>query len=406
MIYILLIFLLTLIIIDLVKNKKIHTPGVVFNGMFFFILFIYNFYLSDIQQILTTKTLVILFLSIASFNLALVSYNIIIPEEKNNEKILCKKINNKKINEQKEFIFYGIHSIIIIIFLVEVIVCKGCPFVWRIIGNTGTYMTFGIPYLHMILYVLIVIMGVYTMFQKGDYTKFTYLLISILIISRGLMLEIIGGGIFYKIVMSNKVKKQTIFKIILIGLIALILFACIGNFRTGESEFLSVSHYKDCYDWIPTGFKWLYAYLCFSFSNLNNLFSLSNGCIGYGKFILNACLPFIVKWRLNFQVPEAPNQIIDPHFNVSTGFVETYMDFGVIGLVIFFFALGIYLEKLRRLSSKNNIFGILYSLSMMNVVFFCHNNRFFTINFIIEVLILINLIPHSQNKKIYLERRK
>ena len=68
MIYIPIILSLTLLIIDLVKNKKILAPGVVFNAVTFITLFLYSFQLSYIQHTLLWQTVLLLTLCIVAFN--------------------------------------------------------------------------------------------------------------------------------------------------------------------------------------------------------------------------------------------------------------------------------------------------------------------------------------------------
>ena len=152
--YVLLIFLLVLIIFDLLKNKKVHTPGFVFNTMFFITLLLYCMYLSYVQLWLSTRTVWIITLFIISFNIPIFRNYY----KKDKKIIVIKHRIPFRISEKKEMIIY---YIALVVFILEVIYSKGCPLVWKIIGNGKTYFDFGIPSVNGMFYGLVILMGAY-----------------------------------------------------------------------------------------------------------------------------------------------------------------------------------------------------------------------------------------------------
>ena len=113
MAYYLIIFLLILIVTELYVRKNIFSPTIIFNFIWFIILFLYEFKLSYIQQDLSSKTLFIFFVAIISFNLSSlfisfykkINHNDIRIDKKNNSQ-KSKFLKSKKIVRRIESLCY------------------------------------------------------------------------------------------------------------------------------------------------------------------------------------------------------------------------------------------------------------------------------------------------------------
>ena len=85
MIYVLIGLLFILCLIDLWRNKKLLSPSFIFNFIWFVTLLLYQFKLSYIQQDLSNRTILIFFVCVLSYNIALLICNTITAKLKNKE---------------------------------------------------------------------------------------------------------------------------------------------------------------------------------------------------------------------------------------------------------------------------------------------------------------------------------
>ena len=381
MLYLLLVFLLILIVVDLLHNKKIYTPGVVFNTIFFVTMFLYMFYLSHIQQTLSYQTLWVISACVFGFNIPIFnSYY-------KSRNVFIKKRNlSVKLSSRREMVVY---YIALAMFIIEVIYSRGCPLVWKFTGSTKVYVDFGIPSFNGLFYAIVMLMGSYSIFKKGCIYKYFYLLMGVLIISRQLLISIfIQGAILY--LASHKMNKKLIITLIAGFILGVLAFSFMGNVRTGESMFLHVAQFKPEYDWIPTSFKWIYAYLCFSISNLNNLIRMTSGAVNFGATTFNELMPSILKLKL----PE--NQkfsfLVNPNFNVSTFMPDIFIDFGILGVALFCLIVGIVSKYLyERVKIGDKVCQLFYMVIIHNIIFLTFRNMFVYLPVMFE-LVLIPLI--------------
>ncbi len=390
MLYLFLMFTFTLIVVDLYHNKKIYTPGVIFNTIFFATMFLYSLYLSHNQMILDYRTLWLLLVCVAMFNIPIFrSYY----APKNN---FVKKRNVAvNLSPRREMIVY---YIALFMFIIEVLYSKGCPLVWKFTGEAKTYVDFGIPSFNGVFYAFVILMGSYSIFKKGNIYKYFYLLMGVLIISRQLIISIfIQGAILYLI--SHKPSKKLIVGIVVGCIVGVLLFSVIGNMRTGEEYFLSVSKFKNRYEWIPTAFRWIYSYMCFSIANLNNLVSMTWGAVNFGATTINELIPSIIP--LHFKINKGFAYIINPNFNVSTFIPDLYVDFGFPGIAIFCLALGMITQYVfRRVKVGDKICQMFYMVIAHNILFLTFRNMFVYLPIMFE-LVLIPFIFVVDYKKLY-----
>lgn len=401
---------LTLLCVDFYINRKIYSPGVVFNGITFITLFLYSFQLSYIQQTLSWKTILLLTLCIIWFSIPVfIGYSL---RFKKRENVKSKDVEQvKPIKLQKTDTFSSkldliLFLIICSLFVVEVIYNKGFPLIWKLTGSQKTYFDFKMPIVHSFFVPFLILVGSYSLFKKKCYYKWVYLLIPILIISRGFLLSIIVEGcIFYLVRLQKKPKYLWLYSIIGV-LVAVIAFGLFGNFRTGENEFLAVAQFKPDVNWIPTSFKWVYSYLCFSVSNLNNLISMTPGFVNYGASSWNMIFSPLV-----IQENETFNFLVSPNFTVSTFMPSLYLDFGFFGPTIFCAVVGVISVILYKIiTEKSNIlvpnaFMLLYAIIIYGVVFLYFDNLFFLrqmflqVVYIVILLLVVYLIKWRKNKR-------
>ena len=398
MIAIPIILSLVLLVLDIIKNRKIYSPGVVFNGITFVTLFMYSFRLSEIQQDLSGKTILLLTLCIVAFNLPVLIVYFVKRKNITDSKIKA-AAPEFKIYETSKWLDLVLFIIILTLFLIEVIYNQGIPLAWKFLNTNKVYVDFGMPYLHSIFTSLLMLVGGYSLFKKKCYYKWFYLSIPILIISRALLASmVIKGLIMYIIVAKNKPKLFWCY-LFIAGFVGLLLFGLIGNFRTGQAEFLAVAQFKPWADWLPSSFKWAYAYLCFSVSNLNNLISMTPGFVNYGASSLDSILP------PGWQLPENAvfNFLVSPNFTVSGFAPSLYLDFGLAGPIILCLLIGILSIYLFSKINVSEVSVLFYAIVLYSIIFIWYSSPFIYTPFILQMILIpvIFVLP-----RLFKQRRK
>ena len=375
MIYAIFAILLILIGVDCKLNKRIFTPGILFNGIFFITLLLYNFYLSDIQQVLSMRLLTTFLLSIIAFNIpTFIFYLKNAKSGKNTIRTQEKKIINLQMSKKKELIIF---LALVSIFILEVIYNKGFPLLWKLKKENKVYVNFGVPMIHVVFVSAVTIMGAYSLFKKRCYYKYFYLAIGLLIINRNLIITIIVEGlIFFLLQNPNFLKNvKNLCIIVACGILVMIVFSVMGNFRTGENTFLNIAQFKESCSWIPTSIKWVYSYMCFSVSNLNNLFSMTNGGVYHGILTIKNILPTVLANKIKTEPFDS--YLVSNNFTVSTFADGLYLDFGPVGIIIYCLMLGALCSFIYSKSKQNDRCKLAYSVLSYCVLFLFFINMLF-----------------------------
>lgn len=412
---------LVFLIIDIYKERKIYSPSVIFNAIFFVTLFLYSFKLSYIQQDLSTTTLWCLFLCEVGFNIPIVISYFIKKKDNTscNKSIIINESADKTIkeknNEDEFFILnkkleFGIFIFVLFFFVLEVIICKGFPLLWKFVENEErVYFDFGVSKITIWFHALVTLMGAFSLVKpiKEDlfpnllYKGF-YLMIPILIISRQMLVAmVVEAFILYLITKKNKPKDFYIYCVL--GVILGVLgFSVIGNMRTGEDMFLIVSKFKDSCKYVPTAFKWVYSYMCFSISNLNNLISIAQPGITKGVSTWNDIMPSM----FDIQNTYSFDYLVNSQFTVSTFAPSLYLDFGIFGVGAFCLIIGVVSQFVFKKMEKVKVLSIVYAIITYSLVFLFFVNMFFNFQVICQVVftilifVVLNNFIEKKSKKL------
>lgn len=383
MIISILLFLTIMSIVDIIFiNKKIYSPIFIFNIIWLVTLGLYELKLSTLQQDLSSRTLLIFFICIFSYNMTCILTKYIkFDFFKNKIKFSSKFMGDFKSIVQPKTVEDKIRIakwIALILFSIQVIYSKGVPLIWKVTGDTRTYFDFGIPSLTGAWYGLIICLGAYSCLQKGK-DKYIYILIGILILSRQVIMSIIIEAIFFAIL--DKTQQLTLKKgliIILIGIIMFVGFNFLGNFRSGSNTMNNLFHPKEQYENLPDSIKWIYSYMTFSISNFNNLVGMTNGGVNYGVSMLSEILPTVIQNVVKLEANYNPYYRVLINFNVSTYLPSPYLDFGLCGIAFINIAiaiLGVILyKKYNKVPNIQN--RLLYSIFLHNIIFLFFTNMF------------------------------
>ena len=105
---------------------------------------------------------------------------------------------------------------------------------------------------------------------------------------------------------------------------------------------------------------------------------MTSGFVNYGASTLNFFLPTVIINSFNLTPNWNENYLVQSNFNVSTAFPEIYLDFGVLGLILFSIFISYFGNKLYRnlkkdLSDKNIL---MFAVYIHNIIFIFFVNMF------------------------------
>lgn len=369
MIYIIFLTLIVFLIIDFFKDKKIISPIKIFNFIWLFVLGLYYLKLSNLQQDFHFRTLLIFFLCILFYNITCFFMLYIKKQVRENKQLFQKRIY---IKEYLKYINIGF----IIIFIIECIYSRGFPLLDKILTGNSNYLNFGITSLHGVLNGLAITLGAYYICKKSKW-QYLYIAFAVITVSRQVLISIIIQAIIFSILNTiNNKQKINYKKYLLIGIFIIIGFVIIGNFRSG-SDVMTIT-FQAKYPNLPNWLMWIYSYTEFSLSNFNNLVGMTDGMVNYGLSSLQFFLPSIVLKIFNISPIWKENYLIQNNFNVSTWFPEIYLDFGLLGIIVFSIIVGIlgsylYKKAINEYSDKN---ALMYAVFSHNILFFFFVNMF------------------------------
>lgn len=344
--------------------KSILSPLFMFNMIWLVTLLLYQMKWSEIQQDLNDKCILCIWCAVVSYNLA---------------GLLSKGFSNVKFKKLFDTVILTryisfeektryINAFITIMLIVEGVYSKGYPLVWILLGNGKSYKDFGIPSVTGALYGLIICMGAYTLFKKSR-LKYFYLLIGVLVVSRQIIMSIVIEGIIvYYFENGKKFENIDRKKVILLAVAAFVFFGIYGNLRTGKEAFNMVFEAREPYRNVSSIFKWAYAYLCFAINNFNNLVLMTEGGVNGGASMLNELLPTVLLERFGFTDLYSPNYLVKINFTTSTYLPPIYLDFGLTGIILFNFIIGLWGGQLYRKHRENP-----YTKNRMKYAIYIHN---------------------------------
>ena len=149
---------------------------------------------------------------------------------------------------------------------------------------------------------------------------------------------------------KNSIKRKNKILIILgtivvVSLIAL-LFGMYGNKRSGynytDSKFIErIAKIKNWPSFIPKEYIWAYAYITSPLANLNYNIMINNTEMSFPGFIDQIVSKSISK-RLIDEDKIVKSILIDPHFTVSTGYIGSYNNMGIPGMVVYWIIIFIF----------------------------------------------------------------
>lgn len=383
MFYIYFFISLIFIFLSIKVTKKILNPIFIFVGTWLAIIVLYQFELSNWQYNLIDDSYITFIINIMAFTISyLLVYifkrkKIIQNNEKKDDKNVIVDFNFIK----KMFIFW------IIIEILETIYSGGIPIIWKLVGSSKTYASYGIPTVHGLMNsisLVIMLLSYYLYLKENRKNKKllliigTIILFDLMIITRQVivsaLIELFVIYIFFN-------KKIPVYKLLIIVSFLVIGFGLIGNIRTGSDNFIYVSSFKnENINEFLIGFYWVYMYFTMSIANINNAIYL--GINQYGLYpIMKNYLPTVFS-NIIFENSNIiiPNYLVTKAFNVSGYFINFYLAFGNLGVLIISSIYGvlggIITNKNRNESSEKNLLYMSVYIQIIILSFF-ENHLFY-----------------------------
>lgn len=383
MFYIYILISLIFIFLSIKVTKKILNPIFIFVGTWLAIIVLYQFELSNWQYNLIDDSYITFIINIMAFTISYLLVYIFKRKKmiQNNEKKDDKNVIVDFNFIKKMFIFW------IIIEIIETIYSGGIPIIWKLVGSSKTYASYGIPTVHGLMNsisLVIMLLSYYLYLKENRKNKKllliigTIILFDLMIITRQVivsaLIELFVIYIFFN-------KKIPVYKLLIIVSFLVIGFGLIGNIRTGSDNFIYVSSFKnENINSFLIGFYWVYMYFTMSIANINNAIYL--GISQYGLYpIMKNYLPTVFS-NIIFENSNIiiPNYLVTKAFNVSGYFINFYLAFGNLGVLIISSIYGvlggIITNKNRNESSEKNLLYMSVYVQIIILSFF-ENHLFY-----------------------------
>jgi len=278
-------------------------------------------------------------------------------------------------------------------FVIEVLAAGGIPI---FSPNFGSYARFGLPYVHYLvisLGMVLVLTYVYFITMKKDFTlKFFFILGWLVLISMLNRHVILFSLIGILVAHNYYINKISIKKMGLFLVTVFVGFTVLGNLRHVSYEHL----------YLYAGFKeehnlmimWFYHYLTVGFTNLAELINYDLP-ISWG---LHTFTPFWTLTGLKTLFPYARS----PFFSGVGTFLEGYyLDFGMVGVLIMPFLLGLFSKViyLKIRSGKVNIITLSLYCCVVNELFFLFFTDYFSYTHIPIQVVMASIIYYYVRKR-------
>ncbi|MBB5057279.1 oligosaccharide repeat unit polymerase [Granulicella aggregans] len=278
--------------------------------------------------------------------------------------------------------------------VVEIIFSGGIPIVWLMIGSTKTYVNFGIPSLHgfvnsLILSISLCRFALFLITSDRRHLRVPafILLWSMLVVTRNLMLvSLIQFLILF--VRIRPIRKKTVINVCASLASFVLLFGIIGDYRSGSSDLIRQwAQPTDNYpEWLPSGLLWGYIYTSTPINNLiytSHVFTPLNSITfpNTVSLLFPSLLRNVIYGEQLGDVESG--QLVDPTFNVSTGYIGPYQDLGFAGILLFSVATSFFC---MRYWYRNDLKGILiYTVLGQCLVLSLFWNQFFSLPIITQL---------------------
>ena len=325
-------------------NIVLVHPLFLYSFVWFFVLILYSLkgselLLFDVASVTEVVLLYIILPFYVFYALTKLFFFLAIGQKRQSERVL--DVETFKFYLVKSYPFFKVLLVSwLVLSILEIYLSGGLPFIWLLTGISKTYFDFGIPSLHGLLNSLVLALWLYYfifyLFTKKKLFLFFVLfffLWGVLIISRQLIIV----GMLQSIVaflLIRKISLKSVISIFLLFLAFVVLFGVVGDFRSGADSFRMLAQPRgEYFSELPSGFLWVYIYVTTPLNNLVNSIMFAVPDWTFFENTISLLLPSVI--RNFFFTGDQSGQLVTEAFNVSTAFVNPYLDLGIIGMVAY-----------------------------------------------------------------------
>lgn len=286
----------------------------------------------------------------------------------------------------------------LICFLLEVIIIKKIPLFSEDMSAYREFYVTGVHYFVVSVGIIPVLTILYKKIggeKKIIYINIVSISISILIVSRQLL---IMQCVLIVLGYNYLIKKIRIKKIIILFLVSLILFSASFSLRNQSTEYIN-----NVANVLPKYQKNIFIkpllYFNMNFENLRNTVENFND-YKYGENMLFPILAFVnLKDYINYDYKD--QYLTNINFNTSTYLTDIYYDFGILGVIIIPFILGLLYSVLYNNMKRNiSIINIIYFLLLYCLIFCFFVNWYYNTAIIFDIVIIMIIYFYCKNKEI------
>lgn len=251
--------------------------------------------------------------------------------------------------------------------VVETIVSGGVPLVWIVTSNGKANFDYGIASVHGLVNALLLALGVaycalYLYTGRWRFLCFPAfaLVWAVVLVSRGTLLVLLleYAVIFLRL---RPIRTSTLFRLVVISMIALLIFGYIGDFRSGAEAFRAVAQPTDAFpEWAPSGFLWAYIYITTPLNNL--MLTMHTRTPSYNPLLPATAATLFPSVARNIIYGEetarkiTQGELQSQALTVSTAYIGPFQDMGEYGIVGFSVLAGLLCEVFWHRSGFWNIF--------------------------------------------------
>ncbi len=398
MLIILFFIMILFSIIGIISTKVLLNPVTLYNVLWLGVISLYQLRLSKLQDELSIKGILLLIIPIVAFNLVYYIITLVRYLVKSSYKRVS--YTNKELNLFfNSKIIYNLFKFWFVIEILEIIYSKGLPIIWKLTGNSKTYMDFGIPTIHGFMNALglvIIMLAFYYLIvinQRDTKMKIIIFIMFVLytcMITRQVLISAIIQIFTIYIVVTKKVNWKKFF---IVSIISIIVFGILGNIRTGYKEFLNVALIETNINKNFIGIYWIYMYLTMTVANINSIANMVFENLGLYP-IASSYLPSVIRNIFFYDTNKIiPNYLVTQAFNVSGYYIDFYLGFKYLGVAIIggiYGFIGSYLfNKVKN--NKNNKYIIYYAVYLQIILlsFFYNHLLYLPSGFQFVVIYLI-----------------
>jgi oligosaccharide repeat unit polymerase len=227
----------------------------------------------------------------------------------------------------------------------ESITAGGLPLYWIMIGDPRTYMDFGIPSVHgfansIVAGISLVAFPIYILFGRRAFlglAAFGFLW-AISAVARQLFTVIFLEMVLFVLMVKGRALRARHI-VMLLGCAVLFIqgFGVLGDMRSGRERFLELSQPTPVLAGLPSGLVWSYMYVVTPLNNLVNASVREDaGWDVRYSYTLSLLLPSVIRpAAMGPNYEPNPGRLVTSAFTVSTAFIESYRDLGLLGVALY-----------------------------------------------------------------------